>query len=523
MSKVVLLVPTELHQAFNDANDDWKWEHLQTWSEAEETYRELRGKIDSRYEELPTEYVCLRDGNNSARIVMSFDQHGIDNVLVKGAAATERPGDGTRWIKPGQFGAFRDIIIHARRLLYPRFLAGDMSTAPQDGMTLSPYGGVIFTKDGVLHREDGPAYEEVFRTNNSIQSNEAWFMDGELHRDNDLPAYRAADSEYQWMQRGLPHRTDGPAHIRNYNGKTIVEDWYTNGSKREPDSSKMSKQADILVIAQNDEVFIGMPRTREAAEAFERGTYWPTHAPAGKKFDAAMQNRGVLVMIEFRNGGVKWQLNFDAWDVELLDENSNFLSGDAIARQWHLVADLFLWAAEYNLAILDYVPRYLLDERFVEVVARFLAHTPDSWKDIPWHALTEQAIRRACQENSGVIYYLPKTYITRDICAEAIKYHPHAFTFVPKELQDISLYSSALVHDRHTHHQLSRENSRSLKFRVATVTLGSKLIGGIFRAYARRQMSKLWRHRNPVGELPRFPHTHWFDDASFTARIPRTC
>lgn len=521
MSKVILLVPTDLQPTSEESSGTWRWEHLETWSEAEEAYRVLGGKIGSRHGGLPNEFVCLRDGSNDAWIVMGFDQHGINDVLVKGAA-TERPSNGMRWITPGQFGEFWDIVVHARRLIYPRFLVGDMSTAPQDGMTLSPYGGAIHTKDGVLHREDGPAYEEVFRKNGVIQSNEAWFVNGEMHRDNDLPAYRTSDTEYQWMKNGLPHRLDGPAHIRNHNGKTIVADWYTNGFKNEPETSKELKQADILVIAQNDEVFIGMPRTREAAEAFEPDTYWPTHAPTGPMFDTAMQNRGILVIVEFRNGSGKWQLYFDPHDVELRDHNANFVLGDEIAQQWHLVADLILWASEYNITILNYVPRHLLDERFIEIVARFLARYPDSWKDIPWHALTEQAIRRACQESSGVTYYLPKIYLTRDMYVEALKYHPNVFSYVPKKLQDIALYRMALLHDRSARYQLSHENDRLLKFRLMTVTLGSRLLGGVFRAYARRQRSKLRNHVIPLQEMPTLPHTHWYEDSDFTSRIPKT-
>lgn len=38
-----------------------------------------------------------------------------------------------------------------------------------------------------------------------------WYKNGRLHRDNDLPAVIINGGQKQWMQKGLPHRTSGPA------------------------------------------------------------------------------------------------------------------------------------------------------------------------------------------------------------------------------------------------------------------------------------------------------------------------
>lgn len=236
---IILQVPDDLRPSFDTTGGEWRWEHLPTRSAAVTVHNEIGGQIGGEQEDWPVEYVCLIDPTDTPWIVMRFDQGGLDDVLIRGMTSRERPGDGHRWIAPEQFGEFRDILIHARRFLYPRFLAGDMTTSPADGMTLVPYGGVIYTKDGVLHREDGPAYMETYRWEGATESNEAFFIDGEMHRDGDLPAYRSADTNYHWMKHGLPHRIGGPALIRKFGrnvfgGKTFEEGWYLDGIKQIP-------------------------------------------------------------------------------------------------------------------------------------------------------------------------------------------------------------------------------------------------------------------------------------------------
>jgi len=53
----------------------------------------------------------------------------------------------------------------------------------------------------------------------------SWDKNGDLHRDNDLPAHIGGGAEY-WYQYGKLHRDDGPAIIT-----TVAEFWYTNGER----------------------------------------------------------------------------------------------------------------------------------------------------------------------------------------------------------------------------------------------------------------------------------------------------
>ena len=77
---------------------------------------------------------------------------------------------------------------------------------------------IEYYKDGLLHREDGPAI--IYDSGVSY-----WYKFGKIHRD-DGPAVDWGNGECSWYRKGLYHRENGPA----------VEwgderDWYINGIK----------------------------------------------------------------------------------------------------------------------------------------------------------------------------------------------------------------------------------------------------------------------------------------------------
>jgi hypothetical protein len=74
-------------------------------------------------------------------------------------------------------------------------------------------------RDGLLHREDGPA------VHNPSRNHTCWYTRGEKHRDGNLPA-ETIDGNAFWYVRGKLHRDDGPALVV---GKT--ECWYRHGLK----------------------------------------------------------------------------------------------------------------------------------------------------------------------------------------------------------------------------------------------------------------------------------------------------
>ena len=71
-------------------------------------------------------------------------------------------------------------------------------------------------KDGVPHREDGPA---ILSSDGSV----LWYKDGELHRE-DGPAEITESGDQFWFKNGQQHREGGPAYIGAYGGESWIVD-----------------------------------------------------------------------------------------------------------------------------------------------------------------------------------------------------------------------------------------------------------------------------------------------------------
>ena len=86
-----------------------------------------------------------------------------------------------------------------------------------NGKIIDQYGDVWYSKDGNLHREDGPAIEWK-------DGGKAWYLNGKRHRE-DGPAIEYADGNKAWYINGKLHREDGPAY-EYVDGDKF---WYLNG------------------------------------------------------------------------------------------------------------------------------------------------------------------------------------------------------------------------------------------------------------------------------------------------------
>jgi len=73
----------------------------------------------------------------------------------------------------------------------------------KNGLITDKSGNKFWYKDGLYHREDGPAIQLVSLT-------KAWYINGKLHR-LDGPAIEYANGDKKWYKDDLLHREDGPA------------------------------------------------------------------------------------------------------------------------------------------------------------------------------------------------------------------------------------------------------------------------------------------------------------------------
>jgi hypothetical protein len=69
--------------------------------------------------------------------------------------------------------------------------------------------GKIWFKNGIKHREDGPAVEYLSGT-------KEWFINGLSHRE-DSPAKEYSGGSKEWHYEGKFHRVDGPTRIGDDN------------------------------------------------------------------------------------------------------------------------------------------------------------------------------------------------------------------------------------------------------------------------------------------------------------------
>lgn len=106
---------------------------------------------------------------------------------------------------------------------------------------------VMFYRDGVTDREwDLPAVThrfngEIFIDFPKVMTNQEWYQNGKIHRDNDLPAVIRPMSYKQWFQHGDIHRdNDKPAAIWT-NGRT---EWYKHG--------KLHRENDLPAVILNN-------------------------------------------------------------------------------------------------------------------------------------------------------------------------------------------------------------------------------------------------------------------------------
>lgn len=106
------------------------------------------------------------------------------------------------------------------------FKEGTPSTSPKaKNGKRTENGDVIYYKDGMIHREDGPAME-------CKNGDKFWFHNEVPHRIGG-PACEFANGPKMWMVNGVRHREDGPA-IENtrtgnkyfLNGKELTEQEY---------------------------------------------------------------------------------------------------------------------------------------------------------------------------------------------------------------------------------------------------------------------------------------------------------
>lgn len=87
----------------------------------------------------------------------------------------------------------------------------------EDGSHTGPDGTIFWIKNGMIHRDDGPARVTTYGT-------KQWYVNDKLHR-MDGPAVESVGHKAWWFN-GIMHRDDGPVYESGYTAST-----YKTGTK----------------------------------------------------------------------------------------------------------------------------------------------------------------------------------------------------------------------------------------------------------------------------------------------------
>ena len=98
----------------------------------------------------------------------------------------------------------------------------------KNGLHIDEYGTKCWYKNGLAHREDGPAVIDRDGT-------QYWYKDGSLHRE-DGPAVIRPSGYMAWYRHNRWHRDDGPARVWP---DGITPQWYKHGSPYIPSSHEI--------------------------------------------------------------------------------------------------------------------------------------------------------------------------------------------------------------------------------------------------------------------------------------------
>lgn len=106
---------------------------------------------------------------------------------------------------------------------------------------VQPDGTVLWYRQGVLHRDNGPAVE-------CPNGEQRWFQSGREHRENG-PAIVRPNGSRQWFRDGKLHREDGPA----VDGPDGAKKWYLNGEPWPDGPSVVARQRAAKAGANKDD------------------------------------------------------------------------------------------------------------------------------------------------------------------------------------------------------------------------------------------------------------------------------
>jgi len=119
----------------------------------------------------------------------------------------------------GVVSRYGDDTVTGENMTVVRVLTAEERCAEWTGVYVRENGIQLWFRNGQLHREeDLPAIYD--------HGDQAWYRDGLRHREGDLPAAIYATGGQRWWRDGQLRREGGPAVVSATDG---TQEWYLNG------------------------------------------------------------------------------------------------------------------------------------------------------------------------------------------------------------------------------------------------------------------------------------------------------
>ena len=173
------------------------------------------------------------------------------------------------------------------------------------------------------------------------------------------------------------------------------------------------------------------PLTKASAKWWGKGTRWCTSAEKNNMFWDYAEDAPLFILLMSTSAsnsgnGEKLQLWKNGNYIQFMDEADNTVSLEYIEQNWKILEPICLW-----LNNLKYIPKKYLTREICELAVKqdglSLCYVPDKLKT---PALCEIAIN----QNGMSIEWIPEKYLTKELCELAVNQNGMALEYVPNEL-----------------------------------------------------------------------------------------
>ena len=192
---------------------------------------------------------------------------------------------------------------------------------------------------------------------------------------------------------------------------------------KKEEQEKIYRETEFIYKDENTEFQIVSPLTEESAKWWGKGTRWCTSAEKNNAFWDYAKGSPLFVIMISNHKLQLWQ--FDN-EIQFMDEADNHVSLEYIKQHWSLLEPICKWLND-----LQYIPKEYITKELCELAVQknglFL-------NCVPMKLRTQELCKLAVKENGAALGYTPEELKTSELCEIAVQNNGSALRYVPKHL-----------------------------------------------------------------------------------------